>query len=328
MIPVSVCLTTYNRASVLAKTVDSILGQTFGDFELIINDDRSTDCTEGICRDYEERDKRVKYFCNSENLKMPGNLNAAIRRASGVYVANLHDGDIYRSDLIAKWKEALDTTPGALFVFNAYDALNPDGSHRLYKEPFESTVPGVYIARMYFQSLTSCVWGTVMARASAYQEFGPFDSTFGFISDVDMWLRLAKGRDVAYVPEPLITVTQREPNHPFASYSWDHLFWQFGIYNRHIEDYSRLYSDQVSRSSSDYQSMLRRLFFTAMLSLIKKQNWSRMREGFAIWRDAKDPFLKVPGILFGREESRPSWYDSSWWNIAKSSQGSSISRAG
>ena len=320
MIPVSICLTTYNRAAVLARTLDSILAQTFGDFELIINDDRSTDGTEEICRDYEKKDKRIKYFCNPANLRMPGNLNAAIRRATGLYVANLHDGDVYRSDLIAKWKEALDQTPDAPFVFNGYETLHPDGSRRLFKEPFDAKVPGVYIAKGYFQCLASCVWGTVMVRASAYEKFGLFDPAFGFISDVDMWLRLAKGRSVAYIPEPLITVTEREPDHPFASYSWDHLFWQFGIYNRHIDDYSRLYPDQISRSSSDYLSMRRKLFFTAMLSLIKKQKWSRMREGFAIWRDARDPFLKVPGMMFGRAASRPSWYDSSWWNIAENSQ--------
>lgn len=319
MIPVSICLTTYNRAAVLAKTIDSILAQTFGDFELIINDDRSTDGTEELCRNYESKDARVKYFCNSQNLKMPGNLNAAIQRASGTYVANLHDGDIYRSDLIQKWKEALDATPGALFVFNAYDGLNPDGSHKLYKEPFEAKMSGAYIAANYFRSLASCVWGTVMVRASAYEEFGLFDSTFGFISDVDMWLRLAKGRDVAYVPEPLITVTQREADHPFADYSWDHLFWQFGIYNRHIESYCREYPDQFSRSASEYRSMLRRIYLRAMLSLIKTRNWRRMREGLTIWRDAGDPLLRIPGALFGRDEWRPTWYDATWWNMAKSS---------
>jgi len=65
---VSICLTTYNRASVLSQTIDSLLTQTFSDFELIINDDCSTDDTKQVCRDYETRDKRVKYYCNTHNL--------------------------------------------------------------------------------------------------------------------------------------------------------------------------------------------------------------------------------------------------------------------
>src|SRR6266851_7432426 len=98
MIPVSICLTTYNRASVLPKTLDSLLAQTSSDFELIISDDCSSDDTQDICRRYAAKDRRVKYFRNERNLNMPGNLNAAIRRSTGVYIANLHDGDVYRTD--------------------------------------------------------------------------------------------------------------------------------------------------------------------------------------------------------------------------------------
>lgn len=318
MIPVSICLTTYNRASVLPATLDSLLAQSFGDFELIINDDCSTDGTEEICRDYMARDGRVRYFRNSTNLKMPGNLNAAITRASGAYIANVHDGDIYRQDLIAKWKEHLDETPDALFVFNAYDAVNPDGSHKLYREPFEFKVPGVHIARIYFQSLACCVWGTVMARAQAYENFGLFEPAFGFISDVDMWLRLSRGRYAAYVSEPLITVTPREPDHPFANYSWQHLFWQFGIYNAHIEEYQRTYPDLIAHSGSNYSLMLRKFYLRAMVWLLRHRKWERVQEGFAIWRDSNDPMLRGLGRLFGRSKWQPSWYDERSWLMARS----------
>ncbi len=317
MIPVSICLTTYNRASVLPSTLNSLLAQSFADFELIISDDCSTDRTAEICREYEAMDHRVKYFRNSNNLKMPGNLNAAIGRARGAYIANVHDGDIYRHDLIEKWKERLDDVSDALFVFNAYDAVNPDGSHKLYREPFEFKVPGVHIAKVYFRSLACCVWGTVMARSTAYSHLGLFDPSFGFISDVDMWLRLARGRDVAYVAEPLITVTPRESNHPFANYSWQHLFWQFGIYNRHLEEYKRMYPGMVTDSSGEYSLMLRRFFLKAMLSLIKHRKWQRVREGLAIWRDSGEPVLRSFGMLFGRHRWQPSWYDEHSWAMAQ-----------
>jgi glycosyltransferase involved in cell wall biosynthesis len=317
MIPVSICLTTYNRAAVLPKTLDSILSQKFGDFELIINDDCSTDDTEEVCRDSEVKDSRVKYFCNSTNLRMPGNLNAAIQRATGTYIANLHDGDIYRSDLIAKWKEALDNAPDAPFVFNAYDAFQSDGSRVLYREPFQSRVPGAHIAAIYFRSLTSCVWGTVMTRSSAYAQKGLFDPTIGFISDVDMWLRLAKGREVAYVPEPLITVAPRESDHPFSYYSWDHLFWQFGIYTRHIGEYQRTYPTEFRVFPGQPTIKLRKTFLLAMLWLLKYRKWERVREGFGIWRHADDPVLKALGILFGKDEWQPRWYDRDYWAMAR-----------
>jgi glycosyltransferase involved in cell wall biosynthesis len=317
MIPVSICLTTYNRASVLPMTIDSLLSQTFCDFELIISDDGSADNTEQVCREYESTDQRVKYFRNSRNLKMPGNLNAAIQRAKGTYIANLHDGDIYRRDLIEKWKEALDAIPDAPFVFNAYDGVNPDGSHKLYKEPFGSRVPGIYIAANYFRTLASCVWGTVMVRSSAYAAHGLFDASFGFISDVDMWLRLARGRDVAYVPEPLITVTQREPDHPFAYYSWQHLFWQFGIYNKHLADYRRMYPDDLQDYSEEPTIRLRNDFLHAMLWLVRYRKWDRVREGLGIWRDSNEPMLKTLGIVLGKHKWQPAWYHCDWWAMAQ-----------
>jgi len=74
--PVSVVLTTYNRASLLRETLESILKQSYGDFELIISDDCSTDNTESICREYSQRDPRIQYYRNENNLDMPGNLIA------------------------------------------------------------------------------------------------------------------------------------------------------------------------------------------------------------------------------------------------------------
>lgn len=190
--PVSLCLTTYNRASVLPASIDTLLAQSFGDFELIISDDCSTDETEEICRGYQARDPRVRYCRNAANLKMPGNLNAAIGRATGEYIANVHDGDVFRPDLIAKWKAALDALPTAAFVFNQYQSFDAQGNPRIDRCAIEQSRDAHEIARHFFRTLTSCVWGTVMARRETYAAVGPFNPEYGFISDVDMWLRLAR----------------------------------------------------------------------------------------------------------------------------------------
>ncbi len=316
MIPVSLCLTTCNRATVLPATVDSLLSQTFSDFELIISDDCSTDHTEEICRDYQARDPRIRYFRNNRNLKMPGNLNAAIGRATGEYIANLHDGDVYRADLIEKWKNALDACPTAAFVFNAYHTLQQDGSHRLYDMPFGTRVPGEEIALHYFRTVTSCVWGTVMARASAYARAGGFDPSFGFISDVDMWLRLAHDADVAYVPEPLIFITPREADHPYRYTSWRHAFWSLGIYTRHLKAYRDTLPDAVTRFTKGYPYRLRTYVLWSMLSLMRHRQWGRLREGMAILQDSTDPVLQRLGSLCGNQRWLPDGYGPEWWTMA------------
>ena len=211
---VSICLVTYNRSAQLCKTLDSLLAQAFGDFELIISDDCSPDNTQQICLEYEKRDPRIRYRRNKQNLGMPGNLNACILASSGEYIANLHDGDIYDPTLLEKWSTCLDAYPMAAFVFNAYRDLDVDGKTRMiYREPLPVCIPGhVILENIYFKRwrFDSPVFGTVMARRSVYEEAGFFDDRFGFYSDVDMWLRLAERHHVAYVNEPLISLPSKK----------------------------------------------------------------------------------------------------------------------
>ncbi|MBE0669377.1 MAG: glycosyltransferase family 2 protein [Anaerolineales bacterium] len=312
--PVSICLTTYNRAPVLPGTIGSLLAQSFSDFELIIQDDCSPDETEAICRKYQERDHRIKYFRNHENLRMPGNLNAAIRRATGKYIANVHDGDSYRPDLIEKWKRALDEVPEAAFVFNDYEWISKDGKRTLHRLKENGRMDGKKVALHFFNTFSSCVWGTVMARRNAYEGKGLFNPSYGFISDVDMWLRLAHGNDVAYVPEPLIILTPRETNHPFAFVNWRHHFWTLGMYVDHLKRYESIIPMEVARFTKEYPSRRRSFFLRDMAICIKHSRWDRAREGFAILRDADDIFLKSLGHCFGNHSYLPDWYDPSSWS--------------
>jgi glycosyltransferase involved in cell wall biosynthesis len=211
---VSVVLTTYKRAQLLAATVESILAQTLKDFELVISDDASPDETERVARDLERRDPRVRYRRGAKNVGMPGNLNAGIAASSAEYIANLHDGDIYEPTLLEKWAAALDAFPRAGFVFNAYRCIGANGQTRcIFKESLGPCVPGpVLLEEIVFRRWRfDCpVWGTVMGRRSAYLDVGLFDPRFGFVSDVDMWFRLAERYDVAYIAEPLITLPSRD----------------------------------------------------------------------------------------------------------------------
>lgn len=162
---ISLCLTTYNRADTLPVTIDSILNQTFSHFELIISDDNSKDATKEVCERYAAADKRVKYFQNTSNLKMPGNLNAAISHAKGNYIANLHDGDVYRNDLIERWYQILKRFPEALFVFNQYRELDFLGNTvKIYDHHLNEVNDGKVLMEYFIKTLTSGPWGTVMAR--------------------------------------------------------------------------------------------------------------------------------------------------------------------
>ena len=110
--PVAVGLPVYNGEKHIALTLDSILAQTFGDFELIISDNASTDRTEEICRDYAGRDRRIRYIRNPENLGASRNYNKVFEVSSGgpLFRWAAHD-DLLAPTCLEKHKEILDNGP-------------------------------------------------------------------------------------------------------------------------------------------------------------------------------------------------------------------------
>lgn len=287
--PVAVCLTTYNRAAVLPATLESIIAQRMGDFELIISDDGSKDATEEICRSYTSQDKRVSYFRNPRNLKMPGNLNSALARASAPLIANLHDGDVYRPDLLEQWRNALDQDREAAFVFNALEAVGADGSHRCFhSHSFGPRIDVLQLTRFMLTQLTSPVWGTVMARRECYESVGYFKPKYGFISDVEMWMRLNADYPVAYIKEPLIKIAPREVTHPYSYLDWD--LEQIGI-TIHRDIISLL----AQRGMISSREALRRL------RKLRERRWLFLA-GSCARRRRRDLYLKGMA-LFGQDES-------------------------
>ena len=89
---ISVLMPVYNCALYLAETIESILNQTFSDFELVVLDDGSTDSSAEIVRSY--TDSRIVYHCNEKNLGLANNLNVGLRMARGKYIARMDGDDI------------------------------------------------------------------------------------------------------------------------------------------------------------------------------------------------------------------------------------------
>lgn len=306
---VSICLTTYNRGVVLGDTIDSILDQTFTDFELIINDDNSTDVTREICEAYARKDSRVKYFRNEVNLKMPGNLNSAISKGSGNFIANLHDGDIYRPDLIEKWFKMLVKYPEALFVFNQYQMLDSKGNKvQVIDHQLAEINDGKCLAAYFFKNLSSGPWGTVMARKEAYHNFGLFDSAYEFISDVEMWLRLGKAGKVCYVNEPLIELTPREITHKYFLPHWRITYLNLAILYRYYQ------IDTVAVPKDLIKKNIQKDLLRSVLILFKHASITRARE--YLYLILKSPYTGLKLLLlplFVFIPSRPTGFIRTEW---------------
>lgn len=211
---ISVCLLTYNRAEVLPRSIESILTQGFRNFELLINDDCSSDDTREVCEYYAKKDQRIKYFRNEKNLRYAGNQNAALKRAHGDFIAYVHDGDVYYPFMLESWLATLSQYPSAGIVFNAVDVRAEHGVQAAtHVHDYEPFISGDKLFDEMIVSSSSPIFGIVMLRTAMLRSVGEFDTNLPVLADVDMWLRLLLKFDAAYVRTPLYEVMPREVGH-------------------------------------------------------------------------------------------------------------------
>ena len=125
---VSIGLPVYNGENFLAEAIESILGQTFEDFELIISDNCSTDATAAICQTYASRDKRIRYFRNEENIGASGNFIRVYRLSSAeLFKWAAHD-DVYRPEFLARCVKVLYDNPATVLSYTRAIAIDAHGT--------------------------------------------------------------------------------------------------------------------------------------------------------------------------------------------------------
>lgn len=277
---VSVCLLTYKRAQLLPQTIETLLAQDHPDFELIINDDRSPDDTERVCREYERRDSRVRYFKNRENLRYADNQNAAILRARHEYVAIVHDADLYEPSLLSRWTQALVDHPSAALVFNQAKQLNLAREVvGLFAHPYAPLTPGRTLVDEMLTRPDSPIFGIVMVRRSRVLELGPFDARMPTLADVDMWMRLLSRYDVAYVAEPLYAIAAREVDHHNTYVNWkvrreNELIYELNWRRRYAGE-----PEAAERTRRVIARMLYKQRAFALAACAKHGRWRALREG-------------------------------------------------
>lgn len=124
---VSIGLPVYNAGNYLKEALDSILAQTFTDFELIISDNASTDATEKICRDYASQDKRIRYIRNEKNLGGAANFNRVFELASGRYFKWVAHDDRIDREFLWKCVKVLDEDPAVGLCISKANRINEYG---------------------------------------------------------------------------------------------------------------------------------------------------------------------------------------------------------
>ncbi|RCJ31082.1 glycosyl transferase [Nostoc punctiforme NIES-2108] len=124
----SIGLPVYNGEKFLKEAIDSLLAQTFEDFELIISDNASTDKTEEICRAYVEQDQRICYYRNDKNIGCAGNFNRVLQLSSGEYFKWVAHDDLHSPDFIKKCVEVLDQDPTIILCHSQAYFIDEQGN--------------------------------------------------------------------------------------------------------------------------------------------------------------------------------------------------------
>ncbi len=204
---VSVILPTYNRAPLLATAMDSILLQTFRDFELIVVDDGSADHTEALVRRYQDADGRVKYI-RKENGGISSAMNAGLRAARGQLIARLDSDDRWLPELLEIEVSILDARPEIDLVYSkgqwALADLTPQSDtigHALH-------FPEDALRSMLWADSTCNI--TVVVRRECFDRAGFYDETLSTSEDWDMWLRISLDSRFFFVDRVLAHVRSHE----------------------------------------------------------------------------------------------------------------------
>jgi glycosyltransferase involved in cell wall biosynthesis len=198
---ISVLLPVYNAEAYLAEAVESVLAQTFRDFELLAVNDGSTDGSQALLEAFAARDPRVKVV-SRPNTGITGALNEMIGLARGTYLARMDADDLSVPTRFERQAAYLDAHPDCAIVGSRVMLMDPYGS------PVAETGHALTHAEIDAELLVKTGWAIVhpaaMMRADAVRKVGGYDKRWKHCEDHDLFLRLAEVGTLANLPDVLL----------------------------------------------------------------------------------------------------------------------------
>ena len=197
---VSVVIPVYNGAETIAAAIESVLAQTFRDYEVIVVDDGSSDATPSILDRFASKITVIK----EANRGFCGARNAGIAQSHGELIALLDADDTWTSDKLEKSVAMLDAAPQVVLVYT--DVVNQDAAGRdLGTSPIDASTAHAPSFDEMLNRLWPIMPSTVVMRRDAYETCGRFVE--GFSEDLDFWIRIREQGEFSYIAEKLTRFT-------------------------------------------------------------------------------------------------------------------------
>lgn len=219
---VSVIVTAYKLDQFLPACLDSIIKQTYSDFECIVVDDASLESTRMIVADYAKRDKRIRYHATPNNFGLPGARNFGMSISSGEYIRHVDADDFLAFNALELEVTALDTDRGTDIVYGHLEVVRTDGSQVLQGgQPVRSGWPEDkfkwYHQMAHLNQLPSCV----MARREVYERSGGYRERMKRQEDAEFWCRVTSFGFRAKKFTQAVTYYHRERTDSKGATEWD-----------------------------------------------------------------------------------------------------------
>lgn len=201
---VSVLMAVHNEKEYLKQSIESVLNQSFKDFEFIIIDDCSDTKTKKILKGY--KDKRIKILYNKKNLGLTKSLNKAIKISKGEYIARMDVDDISLPNRFSKQVRFLDHHPKIVVLGSAYYLIDKDNPNKIKKKrKFFSKDRQIKRQLCLKTKMAFISHPSVMMHKKALLDVGLYNEDFLSTQDKDLFIRMAgKGFKFANLKEPLL----------------------------------------------------------------------------------------------------------------------------
>lgn len=208
---VSICVPAYNHGAFIADALESALAQSFGDFEVVVSDNRSTDNTREVVERFLQRDPRVRYELAPEHVAMQANFNRCLHLARGEYVKFLCADDLLEARCVERMLGVLAGRPETILVACARRVFRDDaarGRVLRYAGGEVSCAGQAAIRRCFFQgNLIGEPTAVMFRREDAH---GGFSSRFVQLMDLELWFRLLESGGFAFIPEVLCAIREHD----------------------------------------------------------------------------------------------------------------------
>ena len=201
---ISVCIPSYNGTAFIIDTINSVLEQSFQDFEIIVNDDCSTDNTRNLVKSI--NDSRIHLYCNDKNLGAVNNCNKVLEYATGKYLKILMQDDILAKEHLEKSVEIMESDSSVMMTTCQSYIINENNKVISSRKKFKKDIKFDGAAYSKKSLIGRNIFGEpslVCFRREVYDAGLRFDSSFKFNFDWDFAIGAVQGGKIAYIASPL-----------------------------------------------------------------------------------------------------------------------------